>query len=305
MSRSPLKNAAEYAAFRLLLNLVRVLPERLALALGAGLGWFVGSVLRIRRRAVAEHLRLAFPNESEAWRRRVADASYRHMGRETVAIFKLSRLSTAELRERTTLPGLDEMRDALAEGRGVILMTGHLGNWEVGAAGFTSRGVPLDAVAKGMENSHFGRALLEARDRLGMGVIDMDDASREVLSSLRAGRVVAILADQNAHRGGVFVPFFGKLAATVRGPALFALRSGAPMFIGIPLRDPGWPTTYTISIHRIEYEATGDRERDVLGLTEAHTRALEGAVRSAPEQYFWQHKRWKKRPESELAAGRA
>ncbi len=192
--------------------------------------------------------------------------------------------------------GFERFQEEMAKGRGVILMTGHLGNWEIGAAGFTTRGVPFDAVAKPMENSLFGRALAEARRRVGMGVIDVLDAPRGVLRSLRRGRAVAILADQNTPTGDLFVPFFGRPASAARGPALFALRSGAPMMLAVPLRDPGPKATYTVTVEPIEFEPTGDRDADVVRLTEAHTRALEAAIRRAPEQYFWLHRRWKRRP---------
>jgi Kdo2-lipid IVA lauroyltransferase/acyltransferase len=298
VSRNPLKDGLEFGLFRVLTGVLFLVPERLSMTLGALTGWFAGYVLRLRKRVVDEHLLLAFPDESDAWRRRVARECYLHLGRETVAIFRLSRLTSDQLRSRTTMVGFEAFEAAMALGKGVILMTGHLGNWEVGAAGFTARGVPFDAVAKSMQNSRFGEALISARAGIGMGVIDVDVAPRRVLESLRAGRSVAILADQNAHRGGIFVPFFGKMASTARGPALFALRSGAPMMLAIPLRDPGPGQTYTVTIEPIEFEATGDRPFDIRQLTVAHTQALERAIRRAPGQYLWHHKRWKKRPDA-------
>jgi KDO2-lipid IV(A) lauroyltransferase len=293
------RHRLEYAAFNLVTVLFRVVPERGAVALAALLGWFAGSLLRIRRRAVDEHLALAFPNRPRTWRNRVARASYVHLAREWMATFRIERLSRDDILARTRMVGFDAFRAAVEEGKGVVLMTGHLGNWEFCAAGFTARGIALDAVAKSMANSQFGAALIEARERTGMGVIDVDDAPRRVLRSLRAGRVVAMLADQNAHRSGVFVPFFGKLASTARGPAVFALRTGAPMFLGIPLRNPGWKQEYTVELRRIEFQPSGQLDTDVLALTAVHTEALEQAIGEAPEQYFWQHKRWKKHPEGE------
>lgn len=301
MTATPARHRLEYRAFQLVTMIFSVVPESGAVAMATLLGWFVGGVLRIRRRVVDEHLALAFPEQPGAWRNRVARASYVHLAREWMATFRLARLDRDEILSRTRMVGFDAFRAAVEEGKGVVLMTGHLGNWEFCASGFTARGIPLDAVAKSMANSRFGAALIEARERTGMGVIDADDAPRRVLQSLRAGRVVAMLGDQNAHRGGVFVPFFGKLASTARGPAVFALRTGAPVFLGIPLRDPGWKQQYTVELRRIDVQPSGHVDADVLGLTTAHTAALEEAIREAPEQYFWQHKRWKKRPEGELS----
>ena len=121
---------------------------------------------------------------------------------------------------------------------------------------------------------------------------------------MRRGRVTALLGDQNAHKHGMFLPFFGKVAATVRGPALFALRTGAPVFVGFAIRDPGWQQRYTLVAHRLEYEYNGDLEEDVRGLMTAYHSALEAAIREAPDQYFWQHKRWKTRPPEEQVSRR-
>jgi KDO2-lipid IV(A) lauroyltransferase len=293
----------EYGVFNLVTALFFVVPERAAVALARLLGWLAGSVLRIRRRAVDEHVALAFPERPRTWRNRVARASYVHLAREWMATFCLERMGRDEIISRTHMVGFDAFQAAVEESNGVVLMTGHLGNWEFCAAGFTARGVPLDAVAKNMSNVQFDAALTEARERTGMGVIEVDDAPKRVLRSLRAGRVVAMLADQNAHRSGVFVPFFGKLASTARGPAVFALRTGAPMFLGIPLRDPGWKQEYTVELRRIDFEPSGRLHEDVRALTAVHAAALEQAITEAPEQYFWQHKRWKKRPEGELQQG--
>jgi len=134
---------------------------------------------------------------------------------------------------------------------------------------------------------------------LGMKVIGRKEAPKKVLRALRSGGAVGIVGDQNVRRGGVFVDFFGKPAATARGTALFALRTGAPVFLGMATRLPGFPQRYRVTFEPVEFVPTGDMERDVLSLTEAHTRHLENHVRRAPEQYFWQHRRWKTRPPDE------
>lgn len=298
MSRKPVRHALEYAAFRVLAGVLRVLPEGLALRLGGALGWFAGRVLGLRRAAVDANLRLAFPDRDAAWRSAVARASWVHLGREAVAMFRMADLSPADLRARVEMDGagLAALRTALGQGRGAVLVSGHLGNWEIGGAALAAHGVPVDAVAKGMANARFDADLVATRERLGLRVVDMGRAPREVLRSLRAGRAAALVADQNMHRGGLFVPFFGVPAATARGPALFALRTGAPVFLGVALRAPGWPQRYRIHLREVPFAPTGDLEADVRTLTEAHVRALEALVRDTPDQYFWQHKRWKTRP---------
>jgi len=299
VSDKRLRHALEYALFRVLTGTLLALPEGVALRLGAALGWFAGVVLRIRRADVDRHLLLAFPDESPAWRARVARASYVHLGREGVATFRMAELDAADVVARTTVEGHDAFLAALAEGKGAILVSGHLGNWELAGASITARGTPMDAVAKGMANQRFGADLVASRERLGMRIVDMSKAYRVCLRTLQAGGVVGLVADQNARENSVFVPFFGKLAATFPGPALFALRTGAPIFVGACLREPGYPSRYRVWMRRLDPEPTGDLDEDVRRLTQAHTAVLEEAVRQAPEQYFWQHKRWKTRPPGE------
>jgi KDO2-lipid IV(A) lauroyltransferase len=272
------------------------LPEGTALRLGEVLGWVVGVVLRIRWRTVKRHLCQAFPERNEEWCRATARASYRHLGKEAVATFRLGGMDAGEVRRRTEMVGFDEVRKAAAEGRGVIVMTGHFGNWEIGGAALAAYGLPTDVVAQRQRNPLFDTELLANRNRLGLQVIERREAPRGVFRSLRSGRTVGILADQNVRRSGLFVEFFGRLASTARGPALFAIRTGCPVFLGMSRSQVGIPQRYRVTFQRVEFSPSGNLEEDILRLTEAHTRLLEEEIREAPEQYFWQHRRWKTRP---------
>ena len=274
-------------------------PERLALALGGGLGWVAGVVFRIRWRTVMDHLRQAFPEKDDGWYKTVASACFRHVGRQSVATFLLGRMGIEEVRDRTDVIGYEGMREAWAEGKGVIVLTGHFGNWEMGGASIAAHGVPCDVVAQRQRNPLFDKDLVANRNRLGLRVIERKDAPKEVLRTLRQGRAVGIVGDQNVRRSGVFVDFFGKPAATARGTALFSLRTGAPLFLGMARSLPGSPQRYRVTYERVEFTPSGDMDADVLGLTRAHTELLEKRIREAPEQYFWQHRRWKTLPPGE------
>ncbi|MEX2466129.1 MAG: lysophospholipid acyltransferase family protein [Gemmatimonadota bacterium] len=299
-TREPLKHRFEFLLFRVVRGGMSLLPEPIAVRLGAWMGGFAGSVLRIRRKEVDQHLEWAFPEMSASERARLARRSYRHLGREATVLFRFDRWSREDILERIEIVGLDALVKALNPGQGALLLSGHLGNWEVGGAALAVRGIPVVAVAKGMANRRFERDLFAARERLGLGVMEMGDASRQVLRSLRGGWVVAIAGDQNAHRNGVFVPFFGRPAATARGAAMFAVRTGAPVFVGFSTREPGWGQRYTFRIEPLVFEPTGDLEADVVAFTAAYIAHVEAAVLAHPDQYFWQHKRWKTRPPQEL-----
>ena len=276
--------------------LLRILPEPLAQGLGHGLGWVAGSVLRIRHRTVRRNLERAFPHRSEAWRRRIARGVFPHIGREGVTLLRMAGLPPQELRRRTDLEGWDILEASLAEGKGVLLVTGHLGNWEIGGGALAVRGAPLDAVVRRQKNPLVDRRLRRTREALGVSVIYREDAPRQILRSVRRGRVVALVADQNVRRGGIFVDFFGVPASTARGPAFLALRTGAPIVLAFCHRLPGWRARYLIRFHQLERPDTGDLESDIRVLTRGYLEVLEAEIRRNPEQYFWPHKRWKTRP---------
>lgn len=297
--RPTLAHRAEYVMARALETLVSALPEGAADRFGARVGGLVGGPLGIRRSTVEANLRLAYPDASDAWIRETARAAYRHLGREATAILRLSRLDPEAIVARTEPHGWEALHAALDEGNGAILVTGHYGNWEIAAATVASRGLPIAAIVKRMGNPLVDARLEELRQRLGVETIETGDAPRQVPRVLRAGGVVGIVADQDARRTGVFVPFFGRPASTHRGPALFALRLNAPVFACTARRAPGPEVRYVVSGHRVPVRRTGDLEADVVHLTRELAAALETDVRGAPEQYFWFHRRWKTAPPPE------
>lgn len=300
--RVRLRHRLEYAAFRSVLAGSDLLSDERAAAAGAALGR-LGYPLGLRRDIVEGNLRIAFPRAGAEWIERTARASYEHLGRETMMMLRLATMTREALIARTRTINEDAARQAIARGRGVVVVAGHLGNWEIGAAMMAARGYAVDVIAKRSANPLFYDKVLSARERLGVGVIDFQRATRQALGALRAGRAVAFAADQHAGRSGLWVPFFGRLASTYRGPALMALRTGAAMFLSIPLRQADG--TYEITLEPIPIERTGDMDRDVLRLTETYTRRLEEAVRAHPEQYVWQHRRWRDPPAGREADGNA
>lgn len=291
-----LRHRVEYAAFRLVRAVLRVLPDGAALGLGEALGWAAGTLFRVRRSVVDENLARAFPERSARWRSRVARASYRHLGRESALVFLLGRDGPEWVRAATEVEGIEHLQRGVDAGVGAVLVTGHIGSWEMGGPAFSVRGLPIDPVAQTQGNPLFDRDLTEAREAMGLHLIRRGEAGREVLRSLRRGRVPALVADQNARRAPLFVDFFGVPAATFRGPALFALRTGAPLVVGACLRVSRHPQRYRVVVEEVSVPRTDDLDHDVERLTQAWTSVLERWVRYAPEQYFWQHKRWKTRP---------
>ena len=287
------RHVMEYAVFRVCLGVLRLLPERWALTLGGALGWFAGAVVRVRRDVTDANIARSFPDRDQRWRDRIALASYRNLGREGVASFLFASESPERVIQRTPNPtGAEPLHEAVKNGLGAILLTGHLGNWELAGAAVAARGVPLAAVAVRQANRLFDDDLMRNRARLGISIIRRGDAPLDVIRTLRAGRVAGLVADQNARRGGLFVDFLGTPASTARGPALLALRANVPLFLGSCVALDGEPGRYRCEIEEITCERTGNLHEDVRRLTAAHVAALAERVRRDPGQYFWQHRRW-------------
>jgi Kdo2-lipid IVA lauroyltransferase/acyltransferase len=293
----PIQSRFEYLLARSLEGGVSLLPEAAAERVGLVIGAAVRAPLGIRRRTVEANLRRAFPAADDAWIERVTRETYRHLGRETVAMVRLSRLSRQEVLARTEVPGWAELEEGMREGKGGLLVTGHYGNWEVAAAAVAARGYPIEAVVKRQRNLLVDARVQAARARLGVGTIEMREAPRRVPRALAQGKCIGIVADQDARAAGVWVPFFGIPTSSFRGPALFALRFRAPVFAAVARRVAGG--RYRIESERIPLPHTGDLERDVLHLTAALAAHLEREIRREPGQYFWFHKRWKTQPPTE------
>jgi KDO2-lipid IV(A) lauroyltransferase len=295
MARKPtLLDRLEYALFRAALAAANRGSEAAAERWGERLGRLGYRPLRIRRAVVEDHLHHAFPERSTDWIAATAEAAYAHLGRELMAMLRLSRLTAEDITARVRHEvGLDAFHKAYERGHGIVLVGGHFGNWEIGAASLAARGYPVDAIYQPQRNPLFDAAMVEVRRRLGLNLIPRSTASKVALQRLREGRVVAFVADQNAGRSGVFVPFFGRLASTHRGAALMAVRSGAPLFFGAPIRRGEHYLAITQEIATPRADELGEV---VHRLTADYTACLENLVRQWPEQYFWHHRRWKTRP---------
>ena len=287
------RHRLEYGLVLAARGLDRLLGRRRSTALAAALGRFVYRRLGVRAEVVEDQLRHAFPDRDEAWIRATAQGAYEHLAREAMMLIRLSRLGTEAVRDVTEpVEDFDALRTAMEEGRGAILAAGHVGNWEVCGAGLAVRGIPVDAVAREQSNPLTDRLINRSRARFGITVIPMGSATRRSLEALAHGRAVGLVADQDARDRGVFVPFFGRPASTFRGPAVLALRTGAPVFLVAAMWADG---RYTLHVRRIAVpdESVADRERT---LTAAIAGALEALVREHPTQYLWHHRRWKTRP---------
>lgn len=295
-----LAHRAEYVAWRVVVAVLSVLPWRAAGAVGAAIGklgfWPVG----IRRRVVEHQLAAAFPELDATERRRIAIGSYANLGRLAVESAIISNLPAGAVLDRFHPPdGWEHIERPVSAGQGVILVAGHLGNWELCMAYIAARGIKVSAVVRQLGNPLFDRYVTRARERFGWNVIPDREAVRRLPRVIRDANVVPMLADQGVQGlSAEFVPFFGRLARTPRGPALLALRlKAACVFVAGPLEPDG---KYRLHFEPVPITDTGDRDHDVPAIVAAYTRQLESWVRKYPDQYLWQHRRWRRRPDGTL-----
>jgi KDO2-lipid IV(A) lauroyltransferase len=260
-----------------------------------GVGERLGDLVRglgVRRRVAEANLALAFPEWSAAERERVLREHYRELGRVTAEYAQFDRLARRPPGEVVVESRGLEHLDAL-RGRGAVLMSGHYSNFElVGAT--LARLNPVDFLVRPLSNPGVERLIAQRRAAAGVGVISTSAGLRRVHEALRAGRWVAFLADQDARRHGVFVPFLGVPASTAVGPARVSLHSGAPIVMGFVTRRADGRLDLDVDPPlEIADPAAPDA---VLRLTARHTARLEERVRARPELWFWLHRRWKTQP---------
>ena len=291
-----------YLAMRAGLAAIAPWPRPMALAAGAVLGRAARDVFHLRRDVADQNLAVAFPELTAEARAVLARDMYAHFGRVMTDSLRLTSGGA-----RTVMPlvsrveGEALLRSQQARGRGVIVLAGHHGNWEVGAAWATAAGLPIAAVVKPASNPWVAAYVERQRRRMGIETIDMPAARAEVPKALAAGKLVGLVADQGAMRSATWVPFFGRPTQTPEGPGLFAARTGAPvMFGGFVLERDG---RYRGTFELLEESPRGETRDLVLRIATLFRERLEAAVRLAPEQYLWTHRMWARQP-SGVPAGR-
>ena len=299
-----MRHRVEYGALRGVLATLGALGFRRASNLGAQLGMLGYRPFGIRKAVVERQIAAAFPDWDEKRVLETARQAYENLGRTTIETAIIARASAAEIRGLFHEPeNWHLMERAHRAGRGMIVVAGHLGNWELGGAYLASRGLDFEAVARRMENPLFDAYLTRTRHRAGMKIIPDSDAVRRVPRALRNNATVAFLMDQGAAGlASTWVPFFGRYAKTPRGAAVFALRLKAPVFFLAPLRQPDG--RFVLGIDEIPVRDTGDKDADVDRIVADYTAVLESWVRRVPGQYFWHHRRWKhQRPNTPAEKG--
>jgi len=273
--------------------LARALPEKSAYELGRSLGVLGYHLAGFRRAVAVENLRRAFGDElSAADFKKTAQLVFENLGKTAIEVFRFPILRKNELLDNVDCDNPGMFDEALAGGKGAILLSAHFGNWEMFAAWIAAQGYPIDVVVKPQRNHSADKFYNDLRRATGVGIIPTQKASKQIIVSLKKNRLVAILADQYAGYEGVPVKFFGRMTATHRGPAAIALKLNCPIYYGVFVRRPD-SRHQAICRGPLEFAPSGNIDDDITALTQMYTAKLEEFIRRYPEQWLWTHRRWK------------
>ncbi len=292
-SRKRITKAALVAGVACLRLLSRMIPFPAAVALGGVLGHAAYYVLPRDRGRAVQHLTMVFPDRDSAWIRVTARRMYGHLGRSLLEVLALTPRKIDFLVE---WEGREKLKQTLKIGKGLIFVTGHIGNWEIMAAAVAAQ-CPLSVIAAPIEPEALNETIIHLRADLDIRTIvrSRKDSTKELIRVFRENRVLGLLIDQDTDVDGVFVDFMGKPAWTPSAAAYMAIKFGAPVVFGYIHRIPG-------NRHRIVIEGpidlaiTGDTKKDIEMNTSLLTKRIEQIIMQYPEQWVWMHRRWRRQP---------
>ncbi len=289
-----LRFSIEYGAVKFLLGIVRLFPLRVSLPIGAFWGWTAFTLFRVRRAVSIENVRSALACDSGT-ARSIARRAYMNLGRSLVEFASIGKWTSQRIKNLVAIEGSEYFDEVLRSGRGAVLFTGHFGNWELLAARAAAIGHPFHVLVGQQSNRRVDEIINSLRRSQNVKIIYQQAGLRQVLRALESNEYVAILADQDARRSGIFVEFLGKPASTFREPARLAIRQGCPIICGFIVRKRGGRHVAKIQPPLWPNQELED-EAAIHDLTQRYTSMLESFVREYPDHYFWAHRRWKTKP---------
>lgn len=297
------KQTAAYVAIRTLFSCLGIFPLHIGRKLGAALGNVFFLCDSKHRNIALDNLAAAFRPEKTLRQTRVlARKIFQNLGQIVFEIAWSLRLKKKDFEKYFLINGLSYLRSAFDKGKGVLILTAHIGNWELLTIVAAMTGYPKSIVVRPLDFGPLEKFFAGLRTRFGGRLIPKKNSLRMVLRSLEQDEMVGLLMDQNVDwYDGVFVDFFGRLACTNKGLALLALKTGAPVVPLFVVRENSY---FRAEFGReVPLIQTGDKTRDVEANTQQYTKIIESFICRYPDQWLWVHQRWKTRPYHEWPRG--
>jgi KDO2-lipid IV(A) lauroyltransferase len=282
--------------------MLAALPLRVAMRLAAEVAALAIRLDRRHRRIGLVNLAIAFPEKSQPERSRILVASYRNLGRTIAEIAQIGRLTRANVRERITIADESLWRQlpAILPQQGVLVLTGHFGNWELFAYAHGLLGYPVHLVRQTIKNPLVDRFIDRMRRHAGTQTLRKHAAARGVLRAIADHALVVLPLDQNAsRRTGVFVDFFGKPASTNAGFGRVVARTGVPVYPAFLVREGTTSRHRIVILPRLPFASMADRDQAAREFTQRCSAILEAVIREHPDHWLWTHRRWRTRPVGE------
>jgi KDO2-lipid IV(A) lauroyltransferase len=285
----------QYLLILLFIKVINIFPFNISFQIGRFIGLLLYTFDARHRNVAINNLSGAFPEKGKDDITGIAKESFKNIGSTVAEMARVFKGGREWVDSAVIFEGRENVEDALKKGKGVLVLTAHIGNWEVGALA-SARDFRLNFVVRPLDNRFLNRLIYKLRTIFNSGVIAKKNAVREILRCLKRNEIVAILMDQNTTREeGVFVDFFGRKACTTPVVALLAMRTGAPVIPAFTIRE-GIGKFKVIIGEAIEVISSENNQRDIERYTSMFTGAIESIIRKYPDQWFWLHRRWKTQP---------
>lgn len=274
-----------------LMFVLRFIPYNASLVIGRSLGNLMRLVSKKRYRIALKNLDIAYGDTiTQEEKARIAKESFRQFGMFPVESIKFSQIPSKEVEERIDMQLYDDLSSLLAMNKGCLMLTGHLGNFELGARWLEMHNRALYALMREARDQGTTEIMNDLRRKNGITPISIRGSIKTILQALKRNQIIAIICDQNA--SDVFVPFFGHMTGTADGPARIALKMSAPIMFFSGYRTKPGHYRYQ-SYGTLIPESTGDEKADIIRITTLINAKLEEMIREHPEQWLWFHNRWK------------
>lgn len=294
MTVKKLKREAVYLIARFFVWLCNIVPRNLAIFVGGWLGLAAWKLIPRDQHKVHRHLSLAYPNQLTCGQREnIGRGLFINFGRNLADLVRFKKHFASEIKPLISVEGLEHFDAAYHRGKGMIGITGHIGNFELLAAYLASCGYRIAVIGRELQDRRLDKFLTENRNAVGLKNIATTDSPRRVLSWLKSGGVLGVLIDTDSTRvRNMFIPAFGRLSNTPVGQTIIGLRAGSAFLPAVCLRLPN--NRYKVVLRpAIEISPSGDTERDVYEVTLKCTKALEEIIDEHRDQWIWLHNRWR------------
>lgn len=290
-----LKDSTYYIIAYSLSQIIMILPRKLALSLGILLGdfyFYFGRSDRERtQRQIQISLGTSYRESTEITRR-----CFRNIGKNLVDFMRFPKLNADNINRLVKFRGKKYIDSVLRQGKGIIILTAHFGNWELIGAGLSLSGYPLNAIVRKIRSRTLNKLVKSYREKVGVVSIDRDKSVKQALRCLKRNELLGILADIDTDVDSIFVDFFGRLAYTPYGPVAISLKTGAALIPTFIVRQDDGSHCIFIEPPLSLYKS-GDWKTDIRVNTSRFTKIIEDYIRRYPEQWIWMHRRWRTRPD--------